>query len=246
MVDAAKLIPGAAAAAAALTQPGAELVVHEQLDKAGQLLSRATLGGGELQGEMTRFGETGNRLAVAPYADGRLQGLLRIFDDKSQPVQEAEYRLGLQHGITRSYADGRLLSQQTLVAGVPHGETLAYSKAGEVVMRQNYIKGELFGEATYLHEGSVVRRENYRQGKLEGEALDYDRDGGIALRAFYLNDLLEGPMTRYWPDGKPMEVVNYRAGKPIGKPKRYDLKGREIAQDARDGLLKRLEKMLSG
>ena len=97
-----------------------------------------------------------------------------------------------------------------------------------------------------MNEGEIVRRLQYRSGRLEGEVLDYDRDGAVVQKSNYKANLLEGPLTRYWPDGQVMEVLLYRAGKPIGKPRRFDSKGVELRDDAKAGLMQRLEKLVKG
>jgi antitoxin component YwqK of YwqJK toxin-antitoxin module len=82
---------------------------------------------------------------------------------------------------------------------------------------------------------------------MEGETTDYDRDGVLVQRANYKNNLLEGSLTRYWPDGQVMEVLLYRAGKPVGKPRRFDSKGMELRdEEAKKSLMKRLEKLVKG
>jgi antitoxin component YwqK of YwqJK toxin-antitoxin module len=77
-------------------------------------------------------------------------------------VQEANYRQGKQDGLTKVYANGRVMMEQNFQAGELHGETRTFSDAGDLTTRQIYRKGELEGEAVFMHEGQVVRRARAR------------------------------------------------------------------------------------
>lgn len=228
--------------------PTGEIVVFEQRDEAGVLLSRTQLQDGVPQGEMTRFGPDGRPVAQASYQDGVLNGTSRLWDDKGQLVQEASYRAGQQHGLTRVYAAGRLLSEQLFAFGLPHGEMTSYSEAGVPTCKLMFQRGEIEGEALFMHEGQLVRRANYRKGLLEGQAIDYDRDGAKVQSADYKANLLDGWLRRYWPNGEVMEELQYKAGKPLGKPKRFNSKGAEQHDDAagQASLMQRLEKLVRG
>lgn len=224
-----------------------EFVEIEQRDDAGHLTTRTGLLNGVPQGAMISFAPDEKISAHAPYDVGALHGVLKIFDEAGKPVQEATYWHGVQQGLTRVFSAGHLLSEQYYLAGRLHGESTAYAESGDVSVKQFFRNGLAEGEALFMNEGGLVRRTQSRQGLLEGETTDYDRDGAVVQRSIYKNNLLDGPLTRYWPNGQVMEMVLYRAGKPIGKPSRFDSKGVEVQADAlKTSLMQRLEKFVKG
>ena len=76
---------------------------------------------------------------------------------------------------------------------------------------------------------------------------DYDRDGGLIQVATYQANVLQGLLRRFWPDGALMEELTYDQGAPVGLPVRLDAKGRQLdEEEARPGLLARLEKLVKG
>ena len=76
---------------------------------------------------------------------------------------------------------------------------------------------------------------------------DYDRDGGLIQVATYQANVLQGLLRRFWPDGALMEELTYEQGVPVGLPVRLDAKGRQLGEEeARPGLLARLEKLVKG
>ena len=233
-------------AEASAPAPGAVVQV-EQYDEAGHLTARTDVRQGAPHGTMTAFAADDKVAAVAPYEAGALHGVLKIFDEAGRPVQEATYWHGVQQGLTRVFVQGHLLTEQHYWAGRLHGESTAYAESGDVTVKQFYKNGVLEGESLFLNEAALVRRAQYRKGLLEGESLDYDRDGALVQRAIYKNNLLEGPLTRYWPDGQTLEVVQYQAGKPVGRPRRFDNKGAEVREaGASATLMQRLEKLVKG
>ena len=132
--------------------------------------------------------------------------------------------------------------------GLLHGETTSYSEAGQATCRMMYQRGQIEGEALFMHEGEVVRKARYRKGLLDGETIDYDREGTKVQSADYKANLLDGWLRRYWPNGQVMEEMQYRQGKPAGKASRFTSKGAAQKDEAAAqlSLIQRLEKLVRG
>jgi antitoxin component YwqK of YwqJK toxin-antitoxin module len=82
---------------------------------------------------------------------------------------------------------------------------------------------------------------------MDGESIDFDPQGAVVQTCTYRDNLLHGPLRRYWPDGELMEEVLYREGKPVGAPSRYDLKGRRTDNaKATPDVLERLRQLVRG
>lgn len=219
----------------------------DERDEQGRLVGRHWLRQGVLHGRMERYWPNGKTQLSANYDCGQLDGLLYMFDEQGEPLQVAAYVQGRQHGITRVFVQGRCVSEQTFVDGLAHGPALVSNGAGQPSAKMRFVKGQIDGPVTFLHEGKVVRKAIYQAGLLEGEVSDFDRDGGLIQVANYRANVLEGPLRRYWPGGGLMEEVVYTQGVPVGPPLRLDAKGRQMDNDkAQPGLLARLEKLVRG
>ena len=75
--------------------PAGEIVVFEQRDEAGVLLSRTQLQGDVPQGEMTRIGPDGRPVMQANYQDGVLHGTSRLWDDGLLAPTDTRNALGM-------------------------------------------------------------------------------------------------------------------------------------------------------
>lgn len=224
-----------------------ELQCVDEYDEIGQLAGRSWLRYGLLHGCMERFWPNNKPQLRANYINGQLDGLLYQFDEQGAPVQVAAYVQGRQHGITRIFAHGKCISEQNFVDGVAHGAAVTSNEAGLPSAKLRFVKGQVDGPATFFNEGRVVRQATYRDGLLEGEVSDYDRDGGLIQVATYQANVLQGLLRRFWPDGALMEELTYDQGAPVGLPVRLDAKGRQLdEEEARPGLLARLEKLVKG
>jgi antitoxin component YwqK of YwqJK toxin-antitoxin module len=222
-------------------------VVLEQHDEQGVLQNRTELLDGVPHGQMTAYGPGGKPSMQAAYRAGVLHGTVKLWDDEGLLVQEAVHHQGKQQGLTRVYSGGRLLSEQMFAQGKLHGETVFYSEAGVPTCKMQFKQGQVEGEALFFNEGSLVRRAVYRKGLLEGEAIDYDREGTKVQSAHYKANLLEGWLRRYWPNGQVMEETQYKQGKPVAKPRRFNSKGaKQAGEEAQASLMQRLEKLVRG
>jgi antitoxin component YwqK of YwqJK toxin-antitoxin module len=216
---------------------------HDQ----GHLVNEASMLQDVLQGTMVAYLPSGVASLKAHYQGGELHGPMEILDKTGNKVQESNYKRGLADGKTQLYTAGRLLSVLPYKEGALHGEMLAYAESGEVCARQAYLHGVLEGESVFMFEGKVARRCRYAKGLLDGEAVEFDRDGNLVQRSTYRNNLLDGPLTRYWPNGKRMEVLHYKAGKPLGQPQQFDDRGVEKKSSGDSlTLTQRLEKLVKG
>lgn len=223
------------------------MTAHNQFNENGVLTCQSHFMNGILDGEMRTFGPSGELQVVSHYVNGIVDGRLQIFDDAGAMVQDSVYRSGVKDGLSRLFFRERLISEQRFKAGKLHGDAISYSEAGDVTSRLSHINGDIEGEAFFMNEGQVVRMSKYSKGLLEGETSNYDRDGVMTQKATYKGNILEGPLTRYWPDGLVLETLMYHAGKPLGKPRRFDRKGQEIGTGlSRKGFMERLEHWVGG
>ena len=187
----------------------------EETGSDGQPLMRCQMRDGKLHGLMEQFTDSGTPTLRAQYENGVLHGKMSTYADDGSLVQESDYVQGVAQGTMKTYVNGRCVSVQAMVAGVPSGPSLSYDEAGHLTARLNYVKGQIHGPAEFFHEGVRVRKSNYKEGLLEGESVDFDKQGTIVQTCVYRANVLHGPMRRFWPTGELMEEVVYRNGKPV-------------------------------
>jgi len=95
------------------------------------------------------------------------------------------------------------------------GEKTYHYDTGEVMLRDQYVDGQLEYSRWYAPDGSLIEETDWVDGA--GEGIYLRQDGSIRLRMNYINDLAEGPATFYDEDGNVTKVVEYKDGRPIEK-----------------------------
>ena len=64
----------------------------------------------------------------------------------------------------------------------------------------------------YYANGKLKSIVHVRNGKYHGKALFYDQSGNLQLECFYKDNLLQGPLLRFFPLNKKKEEQNYDKG----------------------------------
>ncbi len=101
--------------------------------------------------------------------------------------------------------------------GEREGSSRRYDPQGRLVSEETYVAGQLDGTRTaYYPDGKPELVENYRAGQFEGEYLTYDSLGRLRMRGQYLDGTMAKVWTRYWPDGGVREVVTFADNKENG------------------------------
>jgi antitoxin component YwqK of YwqJK toxin-antitoxin module len=226
--------------------PAAPLLVEEHDDN-GQLLLRCHMREGVLHGPLEQFGSNGLTLMKAHFNAGKMHGPMVLYTAEGALIQESDYLHGIANGMMKTYVNGRCVSVQTMVDGVPSGPSLSYDEAGLLTARLHFLRGQIQGPATFFHEGQRVRKSHYKAGLLDGECVDFDLQGNVVQTCAYRANVLHGAVRRFWPDGTLMEAVIYRDGIPLGPPLRYNAKGQRTDNaQAMPDLLERLQRLVRG
>ncbi len=79
-------------------------------------------------------------------------------------------------------------------------------------LEANYINGLLEGELSeYNESGNKISKLIYKGGSKEGLSTLYDQEGRTKKTLYYVNDLLDGPVIDYFPNGK-FVIKNFTYG----------------------------------
>lgn len=99
--------------------------------------------------------------------------------------------------------------------GLTHGEFKIYYPSGRLRAAQNYLYGEMFGEARTYYDNeanSLLAIANYVANNKHGLLKWYTHDGRLEKEFNYYDDLLHGLATEYKSDGKLYKTCNYKGG----------------------------------
>jgi uncharacterized protein len=96
------------------------------------------------------------------------------------------------------------------------------NEKGEVLEEGHILEGKKQGMWLVYFPGEwhIKSAGNYVDNKLTGIFKEFNNNGDIILEATFMNDVLDGPMTR-WKRHKIKESNNYKNGKPDGVQKHY-------------------------
>lgn len=74
---------------------------------------------------------------------------------------------------------------------------------------------------TYTSDEKLIRIENFKLGIRDGIAVDIDQHGYLVSEVYYMNNLLEGTVRKYFYGSNPASFIDFHEGKMHGKKKIY-------------------------
>jgi len=109
--------------------------------------------------------------------------------------------------------------------GVKHGAWTTYHPNGLVKTVTSYVNGKKQGIHLEIdNRGDLTQKLNYFNDQLHGEFVRYEYSK-VKEERFYLNNLLEGTLKKYYSNGKVQEESNFENGKREGVSRWYDQEG---------------------
>ena len=106
----------------------------------------------------------------------------------------------------------------------PNGEvarTTFFDIEGEPMSYGKYVNQERDSTWTFFADGNVVSRQNYVRGNREGKKIVYYDNGKIYEETTFENDIENGPYRMYHANGKVKIKVDYVDGNREGKIVHY-------------------------
>ncbi|WP_374960000.1 toxin-antitoxin system YwqK family antitoxin [Gilvibacter sp.] len=141
---------------------------------------------------------------------------------------------GQRHGIWKKYYPN---SKQLRYQGeFNHGKEVGTFKfycedcGAQPALVKEFEAGSDRATLTYYSQSGKLISTGQMDGKQKtGTWLYYHKDGKTVMtEENYLNDLLDGPMTTFYPNGNKTETVVYKQGKKEGESRYYSPAGVEI------------------
>lgn len=141
---------------------------------------------------------------IAHYKEGKLDGENCVFNEEKVLVRKFTYK------------DGKL-----------NGEMIQCDDAGDPLMRSHFLDNQQHGIQVVYTQGNMIARTSFVKGKKQGEMLafyppnDPDKPPQVSRRAMFLDDLLQGPVFTYFPNGKVLMEENFLKNKKNGPTIEY-------------------------
>jgi antitoxin component YwqK of YwqJK toxin-antitoxin module len=165
----------------------------------GKIKSEGTYEDGFWEGKLLRHHETGYKAAEGQYKKGVMEGDWMYYTNQGQPTFLEIYRNGV---VKKSvYYNGEF--EEKYPDDIPKWV-------------YNYKNGKKHGAfREYYHQGSKKIQVKKGQDGYPDELKETYVGLQVRMEGNYSNDLLEGPVKHYKPDGKLEKTEIYKQGKLI-------------------------------
>ncbi|HRY31527.1 MAG TPA: hypothetical protein P5531_01005 [Bacteroidales bacterium] len=125
------------------------------------------------------------------------------------------------------YENGKLSSEGWLRQGTPDGYWKTYHENGKLKSEGNRREFELDSLWKFYDEdGNIILSLEYRKGKKHGTKTTYVE--GERIDEVFADDVKQGFMTYYFPDGKKKKEIPFSKGLEDGFAREYDQEGNVI------------------
>ena len=191
--------------------------LSETRNEAGVLKETCPIKDGKPHGEVLSYDPAGNLMLRAHVVEGILQGPATTFNSDRSIAHTSNFTNGRLDGEMQFFLAGKLRGKLPYKEGLLEGEAVFLDEMGMVSSRALYKAGLLEGESSWFDaSGRVLKRAIYHQGKLHGPVADFFPNGQPREVAHYTNDLLDGQRAVYHENGKLKETLRYKDGRPVG------------------------------
>jgi antitoxin component YwqK of YwqJK toxin-antitoxin module len=190
-----------------------------------------------LEGPAKVFHPNGRLKYTEVYSSGKQQGPFSHYYASGALLQEGLFVFGLLEGpVTTYYETGDRMSIVPYKAGERHGELLFLDEGGDVLLRETYQRGVLYGAdgQTYqgrrkLHFSNGALREDasFKNGRLSGLRQTFDKKGRLEMEESFRKGKRHGEIKMYYSDGTLKGLYTYRKGKLMSSQE-YDRNGRVV------------------
>jgi antitoxin component YwqK of YwqJK toxin-antitoxin module/tetratricopeptide (TPR) repeat protein len=230
----------------------------------GTLLQTYTVKAGKLNGEIKQYDEDAKLYSILTYSNGTLLKA-QYFDKTGKQVGESlddhkaitlvrylpdgskqsstpyDAKEGISGTQTFYYENGSVEETDVYENNTEQGPSTAWFLNGKKRSETPYADGEMDGyHRTWYSNGQIHEEGWYRQGKAQGYWLYHDEMGTLTDSIYYMNDMLHGYKSSFYPNGKRSFEIKYHAGW-IEEWIDYDSAGKELSHshfNAGTGLLR--------
>lgn len=136
--------------------------------------------------------------------------------------------------VQRYHQNGRVAERCRLVNGQFEGARVLYYPSGRVQSAMRFRAGRAVGPArTYDRHGRLTREMSFVDGLLDGTWTGYEH-GAKFLQAAYQHGEIDGPYTRFYPNGAVQVQAQFQQGRLVSTVRVWTKKGRLVAEELPD------------
>ncbi len=156
----------------------------------------------------------------ATFSNGSLAGQWRITDAKGQKVFEMPYKDGQRHGLALWFYPGQQIFRRMQFANnVPDGPLVQFDQRGKITRKEVFQDGQrIENRVTYYRPGN--RKQEAKiilRGRLELNGTDQWWDAKPAELIVTGEDIEQGPIRSWYPNGQTKMMGNLEAGSRVGR-----------------------------
>lgn len=160
----------------------------------GQIQEQGVFRKGLKEGQWTGFNPEGKRTYSAFFDGSNMEGKFTSYFPSGKLKEEGKYVMTFREQ--------------------KHGEWLSYYENGQIMIRENFHKGDLEGERlTYHQNGKKESIAVYSKGVLDGEYQEFFDNGQIKVEGYYKKEsklaVKTGEWKYYSQDGSVMNVERF-------------------------------------
>ncbi|MDX9772911.1 MAG: tetratricopeptide repeat protein [Bacteroidales bacterium] len=194
----------------------------------GNLRQKFNLKNGEYDGEALTFHPNGKTESASYYRDGLLEGKYVEYGLDGTILKTGSY-LGNSMNNYWYYntADGSIETSVYYINGLINGWYTSYSVDGKIKSRDMLTDGRIVRELQFDPEGNLINDIDF----LETTAYQTKSRPDIVIAdAVMKGGFHDGPMTWYYPDGKPSTKMNFIADNQNGEYLQYYPDGKPMVK----------------
>lgn len=192
---------------------------------------------GRKQGIWKYYWQDGTLKATGKYSNDRKDGQWKYYFENGHLEQIGVYIFDQMDGVWNWYFDNDSLRlRQEFLEGLAHGSVIEYNDSNEIIVEGQFLDGMKTGTWKYtshgvLETGDFVQDErtgewiikwldtnqlrqigSWKNGLREGIHIWYYKNGVIARRGAFVNDLKEGVWEEFAINGARYVTITYEAG----------------------------------
>ena len=164
-------------------------------------------------GIYVEFGEIGNAQVVRNYQNGTLNGPMFMYYQNGNVQKVVNYANGVREGEDIDfYGNGNSKTIRNYRNGMLNGNSFDFDEFGRLTSSLEYVNNAKNGKEIKISNGIVTNENNYVNGQLNGEAKSYYSNGTVRSNGNYLRNFRNGQWTWNYDNGKKKLIENYQNG----------------------------------
>ena len=164
-------------------------------------------------GIYVEFGEIGNAQVVRNYQNGTLNGPMFMYYQNGNLQKVVNYTNGVREGEDIDfYGNGNSKTIRNYKNGMLNGNSFDFDEFGRLTSSLEYVNNAKNGKEIKISNGIVTNENNYVNGQLNGEAKSYYSNGTVRSNGNYSRNFRNGQWTWNYDNGKKKLIENYQNG----------------------------------